>query len=192
MFYEVLEILVGVIDKRFNQESIKVPRAIEACFIKACRSDQEGETDDRPFVPPAVEILYAKDLDPMRLKRQMKMLPDLVRNCPDTAAEDTKFRTLANMLATEPLTSSMFSEIDKLVRIYLILPVTTATGERSFSALRRIKTYLRSSVTQQSLNNAMLIFVHKPEADALDLKAIASQFVSTNERHRRIFGENHN
>ena len=140
MFYEVLEVLVGVIDKRFNQESLKVPRAIEASLIKACRSDQEGETDDGPLVPPAVEKLYAKDLDLKRLKRQMKMLPDLVRSCPDTAAEVTKVRTLASMLATEPLASSMFSEVDKLVRIYLTLPVTTATGERSFSALRRIKT----------------------------------------------------
>ena len=49
-----------------------------------------------------------------------------------------------------------------------------------FFFLRRIKTYLRSSVTQQRLNNAMLISVYKLEADALYLTTIASQFFSAN------------
>ena len=40
---------------------------------------------------------------------------------------------------------------------------------RSFSAVRQIKTYLRSSVTQQRLNNVMLMNVHKDLTDALDL-----------------------
>ena len=119
----------------------KVPRAIKCSLLKACNRDLHGETDDEPLVPPAVERLYAKDLDLKRLQRQMQMLPDLVRSCPEIAKEVTRVRTLASLLATAPLASSMFSEVDKLVRIYLTLPVTTATGERSFSALRRIKTY---------------------------------------------------
>ena len=33
------------------------------------------------------------------------------------------------------------------------LPATDATSERSFSALRRVKTYLRTTMIQQRLNN---------------------------------------
>ena len=61
----------------------------------------------------------------------------------------------------------MFSEVDKMVCIYLTIAVTTATGERSFSSLRRIKTYLRSTMTQRRLNNAMLCYVYKEKTDEL-------------------------
>ena len=95
------------------------------------------------------------------------------------------------MLAAAPLASSMFSEVDKLVRIYLTIPVTTATGERSFSAVRCIKTYLRSTMSQQRLNNIMLLNVHKDLTDGLDLPTVARQFVDANERRRRFFGTVH-
>ena len=35
----------------------------------------------------------------------------------------------------------IYSEVVTLVRILLVLPATNATSERTFSALRRIKTY---------------------------------------------------
>ena len=102
-----------------------------------------------------------------KLERQLRVLPDL-NSCPDIASKVTRVRTLANMLAAAPLASSLFSEVDKLVRIYLKIPVTTATGERSLSAVRCIKTYLRSTMSQQCLNNLMLFNVHEDLTDGLD------------------------
>ena len=89
---------------------------------------------------PKIHDLYKKDTDMRKLERQLCVLPDLLNSCPDIASKVTRVRTLANMLAAAPLASSMFSEVDKLVRIYLTIPVTTATGERSLSAVRCIKT----------------------------------------------------
>ena len=39
----------------------------------------------------------------------------------------------------------------KLVKILLIIPATNATSERSFSTLRRVKSYLRSNMKQSHL-----------------------------------------
>jgi len=39
-----------------------------------------------------------------------------------------------------------FPSIAVLLQIYATLPVTTATSERSFSALKYIKNYLRSTL----------------------------------------------
>ena len=72
--------------------------------------------------------------------------------------------------------------------IYLTIPVITATGERSLSAVRCIKTYLRSTMSQQRLNNTILLNVHKDLRDGLDLPTIARQFVDVNERRRHFFG----
>ena len=102
------------------------------------------------------------------VKGKLRVLPDLLNSGPDIASKVTRVRTLANMLAAAPLASGMFSEVDKLVRIYLTIPVTAATGERSLSAVRCIKTYLRSTMSQQRLNNIMLLNVHKDLTDGLD------------------------
>ena len=39
--------------------------------------------------------------------------------------------------------------------------ITTATNERSFSALRHLKTYLRFTTKEASLSGMVLLFVHQ-------------------------------
>ena len=79
---------------------------------------------------------------------------------------------------------AMLIDVHKLLVLYLTIPVTTATAERSFSALRRIKTYLRNSMTQQMLNHCMLLHIHRQKLDELDidLSVIAKELIQRNER----------
>ena len=53
------------------------------------------------------------------------------------------------------------SEIRKPLRRYLVVPVTSATSEKTFSVLRRLLVYLRSTTTEMLLNNCLLLHVHK-------------------------------
>ncbi|CAF4399675.1 unnamed protein product, partial [Rotaria magnacalcarata] len=55
----------------------------------------------------------------------------------------------------------MFQEFDKLIRLYLTIPVTTATAERAFSTLNRVKNALRTSMTQSQLNHCLLAHIYK-------------------------------
>ena len=68
---------------------------------------------------------------------------------------------------------ALFSEIVKLI---LIMPATNALSEQSFSALRRIKNYLGSTVMQKRMNNLMVMSVYKEDVgnlnDQLDLRPI--------------------
>ncbi len=48
-------------------------------------------------------------------------------------------------------------ELTKLLELILIIPVTTASSERSMSTLKRIKTYLRSTMTNQRLSKLAVI-----------------------------------
>ena len=43
--------------------------------------------------------------------------------------------------------------------IYLKMPVTVASGERSFSTLKLIKTYLLSTISQERLNNLAMLSI---------------------------------
>ena len=69
-----------------------------------------------------------------------------------------------------------------LATLILVMPATSALSERSFSQLRRIKSYLRSTMTQVRLNHCV-IFVE--ELDGINLIDIAKDFV----HNEHIFGE---
>ena len=50
-------------------------------------------------------------------------------------------------------------------------------AERTFSALRRMKTWLRATMTQARLDDLMLCHVHKDLLLKLDPKTVASKFI---------------
>ncbi|KAL4119484.1 hypothetical protein QTP88_012291 [Uroleucon formosanum] len=54
----------------------------------------------------------------------------------------------------------MFPNLHFLVQILCSLPVSTATPERTFSCLKRLKTYLRNTMTETRLNGLTMLAVH--------------------------------
>jgi len=73
--------------------------------------------------------------------------------------------------------------------LILIMPASNATSERSFSALRRVKSYLRSTMGQQTLNNLMVLHVHKDMTDAIDLQKISTEFIGDSDHRLKFFGK---
>ena len=69
------------------------------------------------------------------------------------------------------------------------LPATDATSERSFSALRRLKTYLRSTMSQSRLNHLMFIHVNNDKLDNLCFLDIGNEFVTHSEHRKSVFGK---
>lgn len=55
----------------------------------------------------------------------------------------------------------MFPIISSLLRILATLPVSTATAERNFSTLKRVKTWLRTTISQERLNDLCLLNIHR-------------------------------
>ena len=68
------------------------------------------------------------------------------------------------------------------------MPATNAGSKRSFSAVRRIKMYLRSTMTQQRLNHLMLLHAHKSHTDSLNLVDVANDFIAGNDHRKHMFG----
>ena len=57
-------------------------------------------------------------------------------------------------------TNTMFTNIHTIFSVLLTMPVSTATAERSFSCLRRLKTYLRSTTNETRLSSLALMNIH--------------------------------
>lgn len=54
-----------------------------------------------------------------------------------------------------------FPNLYILLKILAVLPVSVATAERSFSSLRRLKTYLRNTTSENRLNGLALLSIHR-------------------------------
>jgi len=67
------------------------------------------------------------------------------------------------------------------------MPATNAVGERTFSALRRGKTYLSSTTGDPRLNHHMVLQVHKDGTDVSTLVDIANDFVGEEENRKQLF-----
>ena len=76
----------------------------------------------------------------------------------------------------------MYPNIQKLLKIFATLPVTTATAERSFSTLRRLKTYLRTTMTGERLNGLALMTIHRDISTKIDPQDVISRLAKKSRR----------
>ena len=76
---------------------------------------------------------------------------------------------------------SFFCEVCRLAQLILVMPATNAVSERSFLAMRHLKTYLRSTMCQSRFNHVMLLNLNKERVDELDIDSIANQFIQGSE-----------
>ena len=67
-------------------------------------------------------------------------------------------------------------------RILLTIPVTIASTERSFSKLKLIKSYLRSTMSQERLSGLAILSIKKKMLEELEYKILISQFASQEAR----------
>ena len=72
-------------------------------------------------------------------------------------------------------------------RILLTIPVTVASAESSFSKLKLLKSYLRSTMTQERLNGLATIALEIDVFEKINYKDIIEAFISTNTRRMMLF-----
>ncbi len=67
----------------------------------------------------------------------------------------------------------------------MVLPVTTATVERSFSDMKLVKTMLRSRLSEETLDQAMRVCIEGPEKLSYrELETIVEHW--KNQKKRRL------
>lgn len=78
----------------------------------------------------------------------------------------------------------IYPNVKKLMKIACTLPITSCEAERAFSALRRTKTYLRSTIGEERLSGLALMNIHNGEVN-FDIDKICELFIS--KHPRRMF-----
>lgn len=183
-YFEVLDLFVNEITQRFNQPAFSVLHEMERMIIDSCN-------DKTHAVSSNFEGLYAYYFIP-KLKSQLSLLSDVLK----TGSIDykvgikrvTTVSTVCQLFETCKFPKTMLKKVHKVIQLYLTIPLSSATAERAFSKLRRLKSYLRSTMTQKRLNHVIPLNTHKEQLDEICIHDIAKEFVSRNERQIDYFG----
>ncbi|BFZ15279.1 hypothetical protein BsWGS_18318 [Bradybaena similaris] len=95
--------------------------------------------------------------------------------------------TVIDFLKEKSYLLTMLPELVKFIRLFLTIPTTTCTAERSFSSLRRLKSYLRSTMAQTRLNSVAILNCHQHLVNELNLEDVADEFIKRKEIRGQTF-----
>ena len=183
-YYTVYDHVIGQIQERFDQPDYGVYAAMESILIDGmmgkpidCHLTKEikGACKTRCDCKAlTVKELYEKEIDIRSLKAELSVL-DYLTN--PQQFKPTEFSHCLETLQAIPIEDQTHTNIRKLIKLVMLAPASNANSERVFSSLRRVKTYLRSTMTQTRLENLMTLAIHKEILDEIDLIQAANTFV---------------
>lgn len=78
----------------------------------------------------------------------------------------------------------IFPNIDIILRIYKSMAVSNCSSERSFSCLKRIKTYLRSTMSDSRLSDLAVLSIESDIANSISFDDIIKIFVNNKFRKK--------
>ncbi len=99
------------------------------------------------------------DVNPEQTEAEWKIF----RRMMFTKFKNSTAKEVINALVSNTTLGSAFPNLVTLATIVSILPVTTATVERSFSNMKLVKTRLRNQLSDNTLDQAMRVCIEGPE-----------------------------
>lgn len=183
-YFEVVDMASERLNERLCNKDMRVLTAIELLLHSGWQGVKSVDFDD---ALQTVVKHYGCDLDAPRLAAQLMSLELLHENeLNDEVCSKTSISEIIQAVAGSNV-NKMLPQVTKMIQLYLVCPATSATAERSFSELRRLKTYLRSTMGQRRLNALAILSTYPDELDKLDMDSILRQFVCRSEMRRNAF-----
>lgn len=81
------------------------------------------------------------------------------------------------------VTEDVYPNLYKLLQVAFTIPVSSATCERSFSSMRRLNTWQRTTMTQERFSNLSIINIERDLTNSLETKTIIDKFGAA---HRKL------
>ncbi|KAH7661228.1 P-loop containing nucleoside triphosphate hydrolase protein [Dioscorea alata] len=179
VFYLVLDMIMQDMNSHFSESTIELLSCISCLDPKQSFS----RFDDVKLV--RIAELYPEDfseLDRMALVDQLEMyIYDMGKNV-DFSSLRSIGELAIKLIETEK--HLRYPLVYRLIELALVLPVSTASVERVFSAMNIIKTDLRNKTEEDFLTDSLVCYIEKDIFNEIDNEDILQYF--QNMRTRRI------
>lgn len=146
VYNPVIDSWVGELQRRFSEENREIMNSVQACCPRS-----------------GVNFLNPEKLLPLAARYNVEATVLLEEQCKQAlhTLSGKELKGISDVLLHLNRNKKGFAIIVKLLTIALTLGVSTATCERSFSGLRRIKTYLRSSMSESRMNDLAILSIER-------------------------------
>ncbi|GBM91697.1 hypothetical protein AVEN_24872-1 [Araneus ventricosus] len=152
---------------------MRSPRIIESNTEPAGESAASSSASEEPSAPGTTEELVSCET-PANCSEGSHNLP---RNESKNSKLNSPALDFLNYLYTTGLHEN-YSDLTTALRIYLTLPVSVASNERSFSKLKIIKHYLRNLTKQDHLSNLAVINTEHEKASKISYDDVIKTFAA--------------
>ena len=176
LFLPLVDTALNSLNDRFSKlEDVYVLYSFLFSTENMSNTIQSGKLEENcKKLEKTVHDIDSEDLA-LEVRAAVHTFPDHVSSSP---------RDMLDYIYKEKLLD-LYGNLSIALRLLLTLPVTVASGERSFSALKLIKTYLRSTMSQERLSGLALISIERSVRRSLDLEDIVSAFAQAKARKQR-------
>ncbi|XP_071714265.1 uncharacterized protein [Rutidosis leptorrhynchoides] len=187
-FYRV-DIFICALDKQLHELCNRFDNnAVELLTLSSAlvpRKDSEVINIDQ--ICPLVEKYYPTDFDEqeiIRLRYQLELFNIEKTNNQQLCGIST-ISELCRILA-ESKKCEAYGLIERLARLVLILPVSTATTERAFSAMNICKNRLRNKMSDDFLASNLVVYIENENAQMFDSESIIDEFKNLKGRQAEL------
>ena len=178
-YFEAIDLAVTSIEDRFNQPGYLLYQNLEELLTKSANKED--------YTTELQEVLafYGDDFDASELSTQLEVFSSGFTSENERVTIKQIIFFLRSLSVGQ---RAFYKQVCRIAHIILIMPATNAASERSFSTMKRVKTYLCSTMGQGRLNHLMTLNIYKDEVQNLDLKIVANEYVRGNDHRMRVFG----
>lgn len=172
LYFEVFDQLIVSLKTRFENDSARFFKLLEKFAI------------GQPVNVDSIIEFYKFDFDKERLLSDREMFLQLLKRQNEGA---NNLREVADFLKKYEWSRGLIPEFVRFVRLLITIPGSSCSNERSFSILRRLKNYLRSTMLQDRLNNIAILNVYTDMTEKLDLEELMDKFILKNAKRSNVF-----
>ncbi|CAN1215496.1 hypothetical protein LINPERPRIM_LOCUS247 [Linum perenne] len=183
MFAATCEVLqeyqLSELNSRFSETTIRLLQLSAALDPK----DSFKSFNEDHIYQLAIEF-YPQDFNDQErliMRSELPYYAERVVRSPDFQVPS--LAKLMEILVTRRL-EKQYMMICRLIRLILTLPVSTATTERAFSAMKFVKTDIRSNMADGFLADTLMMFIERDYARKLDRDSIIDEFSKL--KNRRV------
>ncbi|XP_025423132.1 uncharacterized protein LOC112692620 [Sipha flava] len=172
IYKEIIDHILSGLQLRFNSEIRSFLCNVETLLI------------DPKISPQTICTFYKDDINIDKLKIHRDIFHDIIKG---QGLIVSSFADILNIFKNKSYLVIHLTELRKCIQFISTVPVTICTTEQSFSMLRRLNTYTRSTMTQTRLNDLALLNCHNTVAESLDLSKIGNMFINKCMTRRNTF-----
>ena len=177
IFYVAIDKICVEMDHRFSEEA----NCVLDCF--SCLDPKDSFSKFNVDKLARLAEIYHEDFsndDSGTIREQLlTYISQVKRHASFSTCDDVQSLAM-KMVETEK--HLVFPLVYKLIELALILPVSTASVERAFSAMKIIKTKLRSKINNEWFNDLMICYTERELFKSVDDKDIIRTFTAMRSR----------